>query len=356
MSHRVGVPSEIKPQEGRVGLTPAAVAELVAHGHAVGIQQGAGIASGFPDTDYVSAGALLLADADALYGWADTVVKVKEPYADEIDRLEARHRLFCYLHLAASPELTRRLCAIGLTAVAFETVSEHGGLPLLAPMSEIAGLIAVQVGVHLLHTTQGGSGVLLGGLPGTGRGRVVVIGAGVAGGASVRAAAALGAEVTVFDRDPRVLQAMHRLGPNVTALIPTAQAIGDAVAVADLLVGAVLLPGAAAPRVVSRAQVARMRPGSVVADIAVDQGGCIETTRPTTYDAPTYVDSGVTHFCVTNMPGAVPRTATEALTGAVLPYLLRLLAPDWRGDASLAGAINVAEGQVVLPALRDAPV
>jgi alanine dehydrogenase len=355
MSNRVGVPAEVKPQEGRVGLTPAAVAELVRHGQAVGIQQGAGVASGFPDADYAAAGARLLPDADAIYGWADTVVKVKEPHADEIDRLEARHRLFCYLHLAASPELTRRLCAIGLTAIAFETVAEHGGLPLLAPMSEIAGRIAVQVGVHLLHTTQGGSGVLLGGLPGTGRGRVVVVGAGVAGGASARAAAALGAEVTVFDRDPRVLQTMHRVGSNVTALILTAQGIGDAVAAADLLVGAVLLPGAAAPRVVSRAQVARMRPGSVVADIAVDQGGCIETTRPTTYDAPTYVDSGVTHFCVTNMPGAVPRTATEALTGAVLPYLLRLLAPDWRSDRSLAGAINVAEGKVVLPALRDIP-
>ena len=351
MGIKVGVPTEIKPMEGRVGLTPAAVAEVTRHGAEVAIQQGAGVRSGYPDADYAAAGARLLPDAAALYGWAETVVKVKEPVDPEIDLLRADHRLFCYLHLAAIPALTRRLCDIGLTAIAFETVAEHGRLPILTPMSEIAGRIAVQVGTHLLHTTQGGRGVLLGGLPGVERGEVVVLGAGVAGSASVRLAAAMGANVTVFDRNPIALERMHESAPNITGLMPNASAIGDAVARADLVIGAVLLPGAAAPHLVSREQVRAMRDGSVVADIAVDQGGCIETTRPTTYDAPTYVDEGVTHFCVTNMPGAVPRSASQALTGAVLPYLLRLLAEDWRDDASLAGAINVEGGRVVHPAL-----
>ncbi len=352
MSLRLGVPSEIKPLEGRVGLTPAAAAELVARGVEVAIQQGAGLRSGYPDEDYRAVGVGLLPDADALYGWAQMLVKVKEPVGEEIDRLRADHLLFCYLHLAANPELMRRLRAIGLTAVAFETVMDQGRLPILVPMSDIAGRISVQVGAHLLHTPQGGRGILLGGLPSVERGSVVVLGAGSAGSAAVRAAAALGAQVTVFDKNPRQLERMHGVGPNVTALMPTAAALDDAVAAADLLIGAVLLAGAAAPRLVSRAQVARMRPGSVIADIAVDQGGCIETTRPTTYDAPTYVAEGVQHFCVTNMPGAVPRSATQALSAAMLPYLLALLDPDWREDPRLAGAVNVAGGEVVHPALR----
>jgi len=351
MSLRVGVPKEIKPMEGRVALTPGAVHELIGHGAAVGIEQGAGLASGYADSDFSAAGAELLAGADALYDWAQIVVKVKEPIAEEISRLRPEHLLFCYLHLAANAKLTDRLCEIGLTAIAFETVEDHDRLPILVPMSEIAGRIAVQVGTHLLHTTQGGSGVLLGGLPGVGRGKVVVIGAGHAGSASVRAAAALGAQVTVFDKNPAQLERMFRVGPNVTGLMPTEAAISDAVADADLLIGAVLLPGAAAPRVVGRSQVRQMKNGSVVADISVDQGGCIETTRPTTYDAPTYVDEGVVHFCVTNMPGAVPRSSTQALTGAMLPYLLALLNPDWRNDARLRGAINVEKGKIVHPAL-----
>jgi len=352
MSLRVGVPTEIKPLEGRVGLTPAAAAELVRRGVEVAVQANAGVRSGYPDEDYRAAGVQILADADALYAWAQLVVKVKEPVGAEIDRLRPDHLLFCYLHLAANPELMRRLCAIGLTAVAFETVVDQGRLPILVPMSEIAGRIAVQVGAHLLHTPQGGSGILLGGLPSVERGSVVVLGAGAAGGASVRAAAALGANVTVFDKDPLQLERMHRIAPNITALVPTAAAMAEAVRSADLLIGAVLLPGAAAPRLVSRAAVAQMRPGSVIADIAVDQGGCIETTRPTTYDAPTYVDEGVQHFCVTNMPGAVPRSATQALTAAMLPYLVALLAPDWRDDPRLVGAVNVAGGEVMHPALR----
>ena len=352
MHLNVGVPKEIKPLEGRVGLTPAAAAELVRRGVPVAVEQGAGDVSGYPDEDYLAAGARILPDAGALYDWAQLVVKVKEPVGEEIDRLKREHLLFCYLHLAANPGLMRRLCEIGLTAIAYETVMDEGRLPILVPMSDIAGRIAVQVGAHLLHTTQGGKGILLGGLASVVRGNVVVLGAGSAGGAAVAAAAALGANVTVFDRNPRQLERMHRIAPNVTALVPTDAAMAQAVATADLLIGAVLLPGAATPRLVSRAQVAQMQPGSVIADIAVDQGGCIETTRPTTYDAPTYVDEGVVHFCVTNMPGAVPRSATQALTAAMLPYLLALLDPDWRSDGRLAGAINVEKGAIVHPALR----
>jgi alanine dehydrogenase len=352
MSLRVGVPTEVKPSEGRVALTPAAVAELVKRGVAVSVQRGAGVASGYPDAEYSAVGAELAAGADALYEGAQLLVKVKEPVGEEIDRLRPEHLLFCFLHLAANPELTQRLCDIGLTAVAFETVMDGDRLPILVPMSEIAGRVAVQVGAHLLHTQQGGKGVLLGGLPSVARGRVVVLGAGHAGSASVRAAAALGAHVTVFDKNPQQLERMYRLAPNIDALMPGEAALDAAVAGADLLIGAVLLPGAAAPHLVSRRQVASMQPGSVIADIAVDQGGCIETTRPTTYDAPTYLEEGVRHFCVTNMPGAVPRTATQALTAAMLPYLLALLQPDWRADARLAGAVNVAEGAIVHPALR----
>ena len=351
MALRVGVPKEVKPMEGRVALTPAAVREVVRHGAVIGIQQGAGMGSGYADRDYIAAGAELLEDAEALYDWAQLLVKVKEPLDEEVDRLRADQVLFCYLHLAANPVLTRRLCEVGLTAVAFETVMDQGRLPILVPMSEIAGRISVQVGAHLTHTVQGGRGVLLGGLPGVERGNVVVLGAGHAGGAAVREAAALGANVTVFDKNPLQLERMFRLAPNVTALTPTGAALDDALARADLLVGAVLLPGAAAPRLVSRAQVASMPRGSVIADISVDQGGCIETTRPTTYDAPTYVEEGVQHFCVTNMPGAVPRTATQALTAAMLPYLLTLLTPAWRDDPRLADAINVEQGRVVHPAL-----
>jgi alanine dehydrogenase len=297
-------------------------------------------------------GAQLLDDADSLYEWAQLLLKVKEPEGEELRRLRQDHLLFCFLHLAANPDLTRRLCDIGLTAIAFETVADNGRLPILLPMSDIAGRIAVQVGAHLLHTPQGGKGVLLGGLAGVERGRVVVLGAGNAGGASVRAAAAIGADVTVFDRDPRQLETMHQVAPNITALIATDAAVSEAVAAADLLIGAVLLPGAATPRLVTRAQVASMQDGSVAVDIAVDQGGCIETTRPTTYRSPTYIEEGVVHFCVTNMPGAVPRSASQALSAALMRYLLILLQADWRTDARLSAAINVEAGKVVLPALQ----
>ena len=349
---RVGIPREIKPLEARVALVPEACGDLVQAGHQVLIEQGAGEASGFPDSAYSAAGVQVLPDAAALYGGAELVVKVKEPWGPELDLLRRDQVLFSFLHLAAEPALTERLLAIGLTAIGFETVADGGALPILRPMSDIAGRLAVQIGATLLQAPQGGKGLLLGGTPAAGRGHVVVLGAGNAGGAAITAAAALGARVTAFVRDPARLAALHGSAPNVTGLYPYADALARAVADADLLIGAVLIPGARTPRLVSEAQVAAMAPGSVVVDISVDQGGCIETTRPTTYADPTYRVHGVVHFGVTNMPGAVPRSASLALSASLLPWVLRLAGPRWREHAALAGAVNLADGNLVHPALR----
>jgi alanine dehydrogenase len=348
---RIGVPKEIKPFEGRVALVPEAVGELIRAGHEVYVQAGAGEKSGYPDSAYSVQGVQIMSDAAALYGQAQLIVKVKEPIAPEYDLLRPEHVLFSYLHLAAVPELARVLLQKGLTAVAFETVMVQGHLPLLAPMSEIAGRLAVQLGAHLLHAPMGGRGILLGGLPGTERGRVVVLGAGEAGGAAVAAAAALGAEITVFARSRDSLARMCQIGPNVTALHSSHSAIAAVVAQADLLVGAVLIPGARTPYLVTRAMVRSMRPGSVIVDISVDQGGCIETIHPTDYKNPTYVEEGVIHFGVTNMPGAVPRTATQALSGVIAAYVARLARPGWEQDAALYAGINVQAGRVVHPAV-----
>ncbi|RMG31845.1 MAG: alanine dehydrogenase [Gammaproteobacteria bacterium] len=352
----IGIPREVKPQEGRVGLVPQAAAELVRDGHRVYLEQGAGRAAGYPDADYARLGVEVVPDAATLYARSRLVVKVKEPVAEDLRHLRADHLLFCYLHLAANAELARRLCAIGLTAVAFETVqTRDGALPLLIPMSEIAGRIAGQVGATLLFRPQGGRGVLLGGVPAAERGRVTVLGAGHAGAAAAGVAAALGAEVTVFERRHDRLAAMRALGPNVTALHPYEDSIARAVAESDLLIGAVLIPGARAPHLVSRAQVATMREGSVIIDISVDQGGCIETTRPTTWERPTFVEQGVVHFGVTNMPGAVPRTASLALSAALLPWVRRLASdPRWAEDPALAAGINVRDGALVHPRVRAA--
>ncbi len=349
---RIGIPREIKTLEGRVALIPAAAAELVRAGHEVYAERDAGRLSGYSNDDYEAAGVTVVPDARTLYGRGEMIVKVKEPQPQELPLLRQDHLLFCYLHLAAAPELLKGLCDIGLTGVAFETVQDHGHLPLLAPMSDIAGRVAVQVGTHLLHQPQGGKGVLLGGLPAAERGHVVVLGAGVAGGNAAMAAAALGAQVTVFDRDRDKLAAMRALGPNVTGLYPYAHAIDAAVVTADLLVGAVLIPGAKAPHLVSAEQVRRMQPGSVIVDISVDQGGCIETTRPTTYAEPTFVWEGVIHFGVTNMPGAVPRTASQALSASLTPYVLRLARQGWEADPVLTSGINIQQGRVVHPALK----
>ncbi len=351
---KIGVPKEIKPLEGRVALVPEACGELVRQGHQLYVERGAGLASGFADAQYERAGATMLADGAMVYASTDLVVKVKEPYGEEPERLREGQKLFCFLHLAAAPALMARMLDSGVVAVAFETVQESDGrLPILAPMSAVAGRLAVQIGANLLHAPHAGKGCLLGGVAGVERGRVVVLGAGNAGGNAVRLAAAMGAEVTVFDKDLAKLEAMREVGANVTALYPYADVLAESVRRSDLLIGAVLIPGAHAPRLVSKTQIEAMEPGSVVVDISVDQGGCIETTRPTTYADPTYQVGGVTHFGVTNMPGAVPKTASKALCAALMPYLVRLAHGGWREVPALRLGINLDRGEVVHPALRD---
>lgn len=349
---RIGIPREIKMLEGRVALIPEAAAELLRHGHEVLLQSRAGEESGYPDAAYEQLGVRILPDAASLYGEAEMILKVKEPQPSELELLRPDHLLFSYLHLAAEPALLKGLLDIGLTAVAFETVQRDSRLPLLAPMSDIAGRIATQVGTHLLHRPQGGRGVLLGGVPAGERGHVVVLGAGVAGGNAARLAAAMGARVTVFDRARDKMEAMRELGANITALYPFRSAIAEAVREADLLIGAVLIPGARAPHLVSADMVREMKPGAVVIDISVDQGGCIETTRPTSYAEPTFIWEGVVHFGVTNMPGAVPRTASQALSAALIQDVLRLAEPGWDSAPDLRAGINVRAGEVVHPALK----
>ncbi|MEJ2643597.1 MAG: alanine dehydrogenase [Gammaproteobacteria bacterium] len=348
---RIGIPREIKTLEGRVALIPDACADLVEAGHEVLLERDAGTRAGYPDDQYRRAGVKVVDDAATLYGEAQLLLKVKEPVEGDLALLRKDHTLFCYLHLAANAELTRQLREIGLTAVAFETVEESDGrLPLLAPMSDIAGRLSVQVGTHLLHQPEGGRGILLGGMPAAERGHVVIIGAGVAGGNAAAVAAALGAQVTVFDRKREKLAAMQALGPNVTALYPYAHAIDKAVRQADMVVGAVLVVGQRAPHVVSADLVRSMAAGSVVVDISVDQGGCIETTRPTTYDAPTYVWEDVVHFTVTNMPGAVPRTAVQALSAALLPYVVQMAEGEsWTRHEALRRGLNIQDGRIVHP-------
>jgi alanine dehydrogenase len=350
---RIGIPREVKTLEGRVALVPAAAGQLVAAGHDVLIEQDAGRLSGYSDEHYRQAGVRVVADATALYGEAEMIVKVKEPQPAEVKLLREDHLLFSFLHLAAATELMHDLRDIGLTAVAFETVeTERHQLPLLAPMSDIAGRISAQVGAHLLYQPQGGKGLLLGGLPAAERGRVVILGAGVAGGNAATMAAAMGAEVTVFDLDRDRLAQMRALGNNVTGLYPYPDALHQAVVEADLLIGAVLVTGKRAPHLVSADTVREMSDGSVIIDISVDQGGCIETTRPTSYAEPTFVWEGVVHFGVTNMPGAVPRSASQALSAALIPYVTRLAQPDWQTDAELSRGINVQQGKIVHPALQ----
>lgn len=348
---KIGIPREIKILEGRVALTPAATRELVKHGHEVFVENSAGILSGYSDQKYHDAGATLLDAAKAVYACSELIVKVKEPQKSELEFLKKEHILFSFLHLAAEPELTKELLNIGVTAVAFETVTKNNQLPLLAPMSDIAGRIAVQIGTHLLHQPQGGRGILLGGVAGTERGRVVILGGGIAGSGSSQIASALGANVLVFDpnRDKQVQ--LEAIGQNVTARQPFEQDIEQAVKQADLLIGAVLIPGARSPHLVSADLVKSMKAGSVIIDISVDQGGCIETTRPTTYDNPTFVWEDVIHFGVTNMPGAVPRTSTQALSAVLLPYVLQLCETNWQSNPGLESGINLQNGEIILPAL-----
>lgn len=340
--------------EGRVALIPEACKQLLSAGHTVIIEQGAGALSGYGDERYVAIGVELADGPSELYAAAQLILKVKEPQTSELALLNRDHLLFSFLHLAAEPALGRRLQEIGLTAVAFETVEEDSGrLPLLAPMSDIAGRIATQVGTYLLHQSHGGKGLLLGGLPAAERGRVVIIGAGTAGGNAAVLAAAAGAEVVVFDINRDRLEAMRALGNNVTGLYPYEDAVAHEVSRADIVIGAVLMTGARAPHVVTREMISNMQAGGVVIDISVDQGGCMETTRPTTYENPTYKEEGVIHFAVTNMPGAVPRSASQALSAALLPYVLALAAPDWKSFKPLTRGINIEAGEVKHPALKE---
>lgn len=356
---RIGVPKEIKNREFRVGLTPAAVRELTSRGHEVSVETGAGAAIGFPDEAYEAAGARILATPEDVFARADLIVKVKEPQPREVALLREAQILFTYLHLAPDPAQTRGLLASGCTAVAYETVTDPAGrLPLLAPMSEVAGRLSVQAGARALEMAQGGRGVLLGGVPGVEPARVVVIGGGVVGTNAARVAAGMGADVTVLDRSVERLHQLDDLfAGRVRTIYSTAEAIERFVTAADLVIGAVLVPGAAAPKLVSRDLVAAMPRGSVLVDVAIDQGGCFATSRPTTHDDPTYVVDGVVHYCVANMPGAVARTSTLALVQSTLPYVLALAdngLDALRGHPGFRNGLNVHRGRVTHPAVAEA--
>jgi alanine dehydrogenase len=357
---KVGVPKEIKPQEYRVGLAPAAVRALTTRGHQVLVEVGAGAAIGFDDAAYRAAGAQVLDSPGAVFDEAELIVKVKEPQPPERARLRPDHTLFSYLHLAPDVAQTRDLLASGACCIAYETVTDAAGhLPLLAPMSEVAGRLAVQAGAHCLEMAQGGRGVLLGGVPGVAPARVVVIGAGVVGRNALAMAVGLGADVTVLDRDLAVLRRLdERLGNRIRTLAASEQNLEEAVLAADLVIGAVLIPGARAPRLIGRDLVARMRRGAVLVDVAIDQGGCFETSRPTTHEAPTFVVDGVVHYCVTNMPGAVAATATQALGNATLPFVLALadkgVPRALREDPHLLEGLAVARGRICRPEVAAA--
>jgi alanine dehydrogenase len=357
---RIGVPKEIKSNENRVGLVPASVRELVHHGHSVTVETRAGYGIGFDDDDYRTAGATIAGTAAEVFADADMIVKVKEPQPAEIARLTPNHTLFTYLHLAPDPEQTKALMQSGCTAIAYETVTnERGGLPLLSPMSEVAGRMSVQVGAHCLEKRQGGAGVLLGGVPGVKAAKVVILGGGVAGTNAARMAMGLEAHVVVIDKSLQRLYDLDlQFGSRLHTVYSTRDAIEKHVLEADLVIGAVLVPGAAAPKLVSRDMVRRMRRGSVMVDISIDQGGCFETSRPTTHDDPTYVVDGVVHYCVTNMPGAVARTSTFALNNATLPFALALADKGplaaLAADPHLLNGLNVHRGRVTHPAVASA--
>ncbi|AVO38032.1 alanine dehydrogenase [Pukyongiella litopenaei] len=357
---KIGCPTEVKPQEFRVGMTPAAAQEAAARGHEVLIQTGAGAGSGFADADYVAAGATILDTAAEIFAAADMIVKVKEPQAPERKMLREGQVLFTYLHLAPDPEQTRDLLASGCTAIAYETVTDRNGtLPLLAPMSEVAGRLAPQSGAWALQKANGGSGVLLGGVPGVRPANVAIIGGGVVGTAAARVAVGMGANVTVLDRSvPRLSYLDDVFMGRLTTQYSDKGAVEDLLPRMDMVIGAVLIPGAAAPKLVSRAQLATMKPGSVLVDVAIDQGGCFETSRPTTHQDPIYDVDGIMHYCVANMPGAVARTSTIALGNATLPFLLALADKGWKqacaDDEHLLAGLNVHAGKLTYYAVGKA--
>ncbi|MDO5681793.1 MAG: alanine dehydrogenase [Propionibacteriaceae bacterium] len=357
---RIAIPTEVKNNENRVGLTPAGVAELTAAGHEIFVQSGAGLGSSITDEEYAAQGARLIDDVDELWGLAEMVLKVKEPVGEEYARLRKDLVLFTYLHLAADRPLGDRLIESGTTALAYETVQTANGiLPLLYPMSEVAGCLAPQVGAYHLMKPEGGRGVLMGGVGGVGNARVLVIGGGVAGQHAANTALGMGADVTVLDTDLDKLRSIYwRHSNRIHQLASSSFAVAEHVRQADLVIGAVLIPGARTPRLVSNALVAEMKPGSVLVDIAIDQGGCFEDSRPTTHDNPTFQVHGSTFYCVANMPAAVPNTSTQALTNATLPYVMQLANKGWRAalqsDPALAKGLNVAGGQVTHPGVAEA--
>jgi len=349
---KVGVPTEIKADEYRVALTPAGVRELTGRGHEVVVEAGAGEGSAIADSDYVAQGAEIAADAPAVFAAAETIVKVKEPQPAEVALLEPRHTLFTYLHLAPDPELTRGLLESGATCIAYETVTDAAGrLPLLAPMSEVAGKLAAQAGAFMLERPLGGRGVLLGGVPGVAAGEVMVIGGGVVGQNAAKIALGLGADVFVFDRSIDRLRELDAIfDGRISTCYASSLEIESRLPDADLVIGAVLVKGATAPHVVSREQLALIKRRAVLVDVSIDQGGCFETSRPTTHSDPTYEVDGVTHYCVANLPGAVPITSTSALTNATMPYLLALADHGPRqalaADPGLLAGLNVAAGEL----------
>jgi alanine dehydrogenase len=356
----IGVPKEIKTHEYRVGLVPGSVRELVHHGHSVIVESGGGAGIGFDDAAYQKAGARVVASAAEVFASAELIVKVKEPQPAEIALMRKGQVLFTYLHLAADKAQTEGLMHSGAVCIAYETVTDaRGGLPLLAPMSEVAGRMAIQVGAHCLEKEQGGAGILLGGVPGVAAAKVVILGGGVAGTNAARVAMGMEAHVTVIDKSlQRLYELDLQFGSQLHTLFATVENIEREVMAADLVVGAVLVPGAAAPKLVTRAMLRGMRHGSVLVDISIDQGGCFETSRPTTHANPTYIEEGVIHYCVTNMPAAVARTSTFALNNATLPFILALADKGWRqamiDDPNLRAGLNVANGQITYPAVAHA--
>ena len=354
---KIGCPKEIKPQEYRVGMTPNAAREAVNRGHGVMIETNAGVGAGFSDADYVAAGAQIIATADELFKAAELIVKVKEPQPVERKRLRAGQILFTYLHLAPDPAQTSDLLASGVTAIAYETVSDdRGGLPLLAPMSEVAGRLAPQVGAWTLQKANGGRGVLLGGVPGVLPAKVLVIGGGVVGTHAARVSAGMGADVTVLDKSLNRLRYLDDVfGGQFKCGYADAATTMDLARQADMIIGAVLIPGAATPKLISRAQLSELKPGAALVDVAIDQGGCFETSRATTHQDPIYEVDGIMHYCVANMPGAVARTSTQALSNATMPFMLALADKGWKGacaeDRHLLAGLNVHAGRLTYAAV-----
>lgn len=356
----IAIPKEVKDHEFRVALTPEGVAELVGHGHGVWIEQDAGQGSGFSDEDYQVVGGQVSASKNKIFEESELILKVKEPLLSEIPLFSPHHTLFTFLHLAASQELTQALVESGITAIAYETTEDHvGRLPMLLPMSQIAGRMSIQIGAHYLERTSGGRGLLLGGVPGVRAAHVVIFGAGGVGAAAAQIAVGMGARVTVFSVDLDQLQRLEeRFSVSITTMFPNRVAIEKAIREADVLIGGAMIKGAKAPQLISRSMVASMKAGSVIIDVAVDQGGCVETIRPTTHSEPVYETEGVLHYGVTNIPGIVPVTATHALTNATLPFIVQLadsgIKDAFSRDPWLAKGVNVHEGNVTYQAVAEA--